>query len=115
MCLIYTVNSSFAAQIFQGRRMKEIQWSLSKTCKTTTRDDQIVLSQDRWSLIGGINDMKSTMQSILKSGLSSQVVSHWSGLSRQGPLYTSLFTPWYPDYIQFYQTDIMGRDHGTLG
>ena len=67
-----------------------IQWSLS--CKTTLRDDQIVVSQGRWSLIGGINNMKSTKQSILKNGLSKQVVSHRSGLSRQGPLYYQIFT-----------------------
>ena len=34
-----------------------VQWSLS--CTTTPRDDQIVVSQDRWFLIGGINSMKS--------------------------------------------------------
>ena len=34
--------------------------------------------------------MFSTEQSILKSGHSRQVVSHWNGLSRQSPLYQHL-------------------------
>ena len=55
--------------------------SNSATCfsKSTPRMTKL------WSLKGGINIMKSAKQSILTNGLSSQVVSHWSGLSRQGP------------------------------